>query len=257
MKTLASILLVLLASIALKAQEAFELPTDNDTPVLTFDYSGGFRMRPPEGFVKLPQLQIFPNGRVLRSPNGPNMPSSEITLNEDQLNAFLEDVVNQHKFYEIEADAIRSAIEKSGKQVRIADAPSLDVSINLGQGTHEVSVYAVSFSARQFPDIEPLANLAAIEKTCRHLLAVTDLGGFENLEKSIEQVNEKLAKDHPEIPAMTVDNLQFASKNQGVTTASFNSTVEENGKTTTIRGTYTIKADGSQEVQINLYPQNK
>lgn len=248
-----SVLMVLITSLGAAAQEAFELPTDKETPVLTFDYSGGFRVRPPEGFVKKPQLQIFPDGRVLRSPNGPNLPSSEIMLSEEQMNAFLESVVNDHKFYEIEPEKIRTEIEKSGDPLRIADAPNLDITINLGQGTHEVSVYAVSFAAQQHPDIKSLADLAAIEKTCRRLLSITDLGGFENLETAIATVNAKLKVDYAEAPEMTVENLQYASKNQGIVTAAFMTTMEE-PEPITIRVTFKKMPDGTEEAQINAYP---
>ena len=258
MKLLLGITTILATAVTGLSQEAFELPTDDSVPVFTFDYSGGFRMRPPEGFVRQPQLQIFPDGRVLRSPNMPDLPSAEITISEEKLNEFLDAVVNQHKFYEIDAQEIKDAIEKTGKPLMIADAPNLDVAINLGQGTHEVRLYAASFAATQHPDIEPLADLVAIEKLSRRLVAVANLGGYDRLDRAVEQVNLKLANEHPEIPAFNEDQLQFASKNiQGVTTATFSAKVVSEEKSAVVRASYSIKNDGKEEVRVDLYPVKK
>lgn len=255
MKLLLCVTIVLATAITGTSQESFELPTDDNVAVFTFDYSGGFRMRPPEGFVRKPQLQIFPNGRVLQSPNGPNLPSAEITISQDQLTEFLDAVVNQYNIYEIDGDEIKKEIEKSGKGLRIADAPNLDVAINLGQGTHEISVYAASFAATQHPDIEALANLAKIEKLSRRMVAIAHLGGFDRLDAAVNQINAKLAEDHEGIPEMTVEQLQFASKNiQGVTKATFSSKVVAEEKSTVVRASYSIKSDGTEEVRIDLYP---
>ena len=258
MKIFLSLLILFVVGIPAVAQEEFDLPTDKNTAVFTFDYSGGFRMRPPEGFVKKPQLQIFPDGRVLRSPNGPNLPSAEIKLTQEQLQAFLDSVVTEYSFYDVDPEGIQAAIKKTGQQIMIADAPNVDVSILLGQGRHEVSVYAVSHAARQFPDIKPLANLAAIEKLCRRMISVADLGGFEQLDAAIAKVNEKLAADHPKIPRMTVEQLQFASKtNDKSVSASFSSTADIDGNSSAVRANYVRKADGSEEVTVNIYPIRK
>lgn len=239
------------------AQDDFDLPSDKDTPVFTFDYSGGFRMRPPEGFVRKPQLQIFPDGRVLRSPNAPNLPSSEIVITQVELQAFLKTVVDEYEFYGVDPAEIKAEIEKTDKRIMIADAPNVDVSILLGQGSHEVSIYAVSFAARQFPDIKQLANMAEIEKLCRKMIAVTELGGYEKLENAVAKVNEKLAAEHAELPEMTADQLQYASKDiEGKVIASFNTRVDANGKSASVRANYVRKKDGSEEVTVNIYPIN-
>jgi hypothetical protein len=257
MKNLLTLAVLAVLSVSATAQEEFDLPSDKDTPVLKFDYSGGFRMRPPEGFVKKPQLQIFPDGRVLRSPNGPNLPSSEITITQEELQSFLKSVVTENQFYEIDPEAIQAAIKATGKRIMIADAPNVDVSVVLGQGTHEVSIYAVSHASRQFPEIEALANMAKIEKLCRQMISTADLGGFEKRDAMIAKVNEKLAADHPEIPEMTREHLQYANKTgEGNVSASLSTQVESDGKRASVRANYVRKADGSEEVTINIYPIN-
>lgn len=255
MKFLFGLILVLVTATHGLTQESFELPTDKEVAVFVFDYSGGFRMRPPEGFVRKPQLQIFPDGRVLVSPNAPNLPSAEITISEEKLNEFLDAVVNQFNIYDIDANEIKKEIEKSENRIMIADAPNLDVSINLGQGTHEVSLYAASFSATQHPEIEALANLVKIENLARRMVAIANLGGFDRLDNAIEQINAKLKADHEGLPEMTVDQLQFASKNiQGVTTATFSSKVVTDEKSTVVRASYSVNAEGTESVRIDLYP---
>lgn len=235
-------------------QVDFELPNDNSVPVLTFDYSGGFRMRPPAGFVKKPRLQIFPDGRVLKSPNGPDLPSSEMKLTDEQFQKLLNRFVNELKFYEIRQDDIAEQIRKTGEKILIADATNVDVTMNLGKGRHSVSVYAVPFVHRQFPDIEPLANLSKIEKECQRLVAVCDLGGYEKLAAVIKSVNEKIKAENPKLKEVTEEKLLYVSVREQVTNVSFGDQYEVDGKGVSVRVDMTIHPDDEDQIKINVYP---
>lgn len=258
MKTILALLLALVFAACGIAQEDFEMPTDETVALFSFDYSGGFRVRPPAGFVKQPQLQIYSNGRVLRSPSGPDLPSAEFTMTPEQLRAFLDSVVNKHKFYEITAEGIKEAIDATKKRILIADAPNVDAMVRLGRGEHHVSIYAVSFAARQFPEIKALADMAAIEKSCRQLMAVADFGGFENVDLAVQKVNEEIARTHPELPEMNKDQLQFASTGRdGTLNASFTTQVKQDDIHAAVRATYTLKKGGKPTVKINVFPINR
>ena len=233
MRLLTSIFLALFFGICCSAvaQEGFELPAEGDTPIFTMEFgTAGLRMprkNPlPADWVKKPYLQIFADGRVLKSPNAPEYPAYEIQLNEEELNAFLDKVVNEHKFYEIDLDEIakekaEAAKGKGGIGIapRMADAPGITFSMELGRGSHSYQTSSAKSSARLYPNIEALQNIVAIENAARRMVFVAVAGGFDNLERALEKVNEGLEAEGHE--PMTMDLLVGCRKRKGVTTITF------------------------------------
>lgn len=180
------------------AQEEFDLPTDKNAPILTMEFSGGFRMPEPDGFVKKPHLQILANGRVVHSPNSPDYEATEYQMTEEELNEFLESVVNEHSVYEIDGDEIREEFMGAGHRMMMADAPTTRLGIYLGRGEHTISLLALSSITRQMPDHEAAANLSKIVEKCRYLVKLADIGGHEELQRYTELANAEMEKNGQE-----------------------------------------------------------
>jgi len=257
MRLLTSIFLALFFGVCCSAvgQEVFELPAEKDTPVFTMKFSSAGLEMPrknplPADWVKKPYLQIFADGRVLNSPNAPEHPAYEIQLNEEELNAFLNKVVNEHKFYEIDLKKIekqKAEVAKGRGGVGIvpimADAPTITFSMELGRGNHTYQISSAKSSARHFPDIEGLQNAVAIEDAARRMVHVAIGGGFENIERALEKVNEGLETDGHE--PMTMNELARCSERDGVTTIIFSwKNRDAQGRFRDwVNGTFTIDGD--------------
>lgn len=229
------------------AQEDFELPNDETTPVFSMEYVGGMRAprrNPlPEGWEKKPYLQIFADGRIVNSPNAPEYPAYEIQLNEAELNEILSQIVTENKFYEIDVEQIKKEQAAAGRRAIIADAPALKFSMELGRGTHSFRFMTPSSSATQHPNIEALQHVAAIEKIGKRLVAVAIGGGYENIERALGKVNEDLEKDG--IDPLTMDDLSYCRERDGVISITFNKKFYlPNGRWRDyVTGTFTIDGD--------------
>jgi hypothetical protein len=76
-------------------------------------------------------------------------------------------IVDEQDFFSIEADAITARIQqigaRDGRLFVVADAATTHVSITLQDRKHKVTLYAVGFAARLFPEIDALQRLRRIE----------------------------------------------------------------------------------------------
>lgn len=201
------------------AQDPLKLPESEKVVIFKMDFSGGLQM-PAAKVAKDPYLQIFADGRVLYSPNSPKHESAEFKLNEQQLNALLVELVDERKFFDIDSKDIAADIKATGQHVMVADAPTVELAMELAERDHEISVYAPSFAATQFPNIESLQHVAKLEKLGRRLVLIAKMGGYERVETALAKVNEELKKK--ELQLMTVEELQSCKTKDGKTTITFN-----------------------------------
>ncbi|MEE2825371.1 MAG: hypothetical protein VYE64_01950, partial [Planctomycetota bacterium] len=123
-------------------------------------------------------------------------------LTREELFQLLQFIVVQNRFYEAETDEIKSAIEEAGNGPRIADAMTSRFSLNLKRGRHKVEVYALSFQLSQYPQLEVLQRLSAIEMRLRNLVALVQLGDRAAVEAMLAEVNGELKKKHPDVRPM-------------------------------------------------------
>ena len=231
----------------------FKLPKTNDVPILVMDYVGGFRQQPARGFVRKPQLQVFPDGRVVRSQNTPQIPGAELKLTDKQLKAFLKEVIIDSKVYEISEADIKEQMADGGARAMIADAPTLKLSVNLGDVEHTVSVYALSFVARRHPKITPLANLARIEKACKRLMSIADLGSFEKLNEVLAIANKQLKKEGHGSMA-TTDLYYVLKRASGATSIYFRKVMGKDNNRSNIQVKITADADGKMTTKVTASP---
>ncbi|MEE2826943.1 MAG: hypothetical protein VYE64_09990 [Planctomycetota bacterium] len=175
---------------------------DASQPFLVWNVSGGFRMAPPADFKPTPLVTLWPDGRIRTGSDRPEVKPCDGKLTREELFQLLQFIVVQNRFYEAETDEIKSAIEQAGNGPRIADAMTSRFSLNLKRGRHNVEVYALSFQLSQYPQLEGLQRLSAIEMRLRNVVALVHLGDRAAVEAMLVEVNRELKKKHPEVRPM-------------------------------------------------------
>ena len=185
---------------------------DASQPFLVWDVSGGFRMAPPADFKPTPLVTLWPDGRIRTGSDRPEVKPCDGKLTREELYQLLQFIVVQNRFYEAETDEIKSAIEQAGNGPRIAGAMTSRFSLNLKRGRHMVEVYALSFQLSQYPQLEVLQRLSAIEMRLRNLVALVQLGDRTAVEALLAEVNGELKKKHPEIRPMEKSEVLNVSR---------------------------------------------
>ena len=202
------------------AQNQVKLPESKTAAVFTMEYSGGFRRATPKDWVKQPHLQVFADGRVVNAASTPEEEDYEFQLKPKQLQEFLKQVVDRNKFYELDTDKIKKEIAAAGQAARIADASTLELKVELPRGSHAVSIYAIKSTAKQFPKIKGLQQIARIENLGRNLVLTANAGGYEKVDRALLKVNEQLKEKGLDL--MTINELYTCKQQDGILTINFN-----------------------------------
>jgi len=239
-------------------QDPLKLPASETAAVFTMEFSGGFRRQNPDGWVKKPYLQVFADGRVVNNPNSPQLQAYEFQLKPEQLRNFLQQVVVDNKFYEIDFDEIKKEIATTGRRFLIADAPTLSISMDLAQGSHKTSAYALSSTARQHPKIEGLQQLSKIQTLGRQLVFTATAGGFDQVENALLKVNKKL--EEKGLDLMTSKDLNSCRRKDGTLTINFNRKYRSNNGRWRdwVNAKFTAKGDEENvEISTNIGKEKK
>ena len=203
--------LIMMAALATKAEgqsDEYNLPEDPKTPVIVFDRTGGFRMRPTVEIE--PVLQIFGDGRVVAGRTSDQTGHAEIKIDRDRIQSLLKQCIAEQKFMEITSEGIREAIEESGQRVMIADAPSTEITINLKDKQNKVSVYALGYIANNMQGIEAVQRVQQVAQVLQLAHAEAVIGGMEKLEETLAFANQELHKKFPNAPELSLANATFA-----------------------------------------------
>lgn len=152
------------SSTAPESPASIELPTDPDIAIIVFDSVGGYT---PPRKSKEPELVIYANGRaVITDPFGKH-PQVSRQLTPENLNAFLEFVVNEHHYYDLTTEGLGALIEQmkaQGAVPEITDMPTAIIRIGIRNMTYEVRCPSPDYFATQFPEIDPFRDYGAIYK---------------------------------------------------------------------------------------------
>ena len=202
------------------AQDKIELPESETTAVFTMEFSGGLLRPGAEASARRPFLQVFADGRVVTPKVFGDGEVNEFQLNPEQLQDFLNQVVNENQFYELDTDKIKEQIAAAGPIAIIADAPTLELSMELPRGTHAVNAYTPKSTSKQLPKVESVKQIADIEDLGRQLSLVANAGGYEKLERALTKVNEQLKEKGLDL--MTVNELYTCREKDGILTINFN-----------------------------------
>jgi len=138
-------------------------------------------------------------------------PARTYQIGEKRVRELLEAMVGEHRFLECSKARIESGIAKAneGKDVAVgvADAGTAVIGCRLVDERHEVEQYALLFYAQQYPDVKPLADLAAIHRLLEREMWRAEIGGPEALASLVASVNAALKKEHPEMAPLRADEL--------------------------------------------------
>jgi hypothetical protein len=207
---------------------SIQLPMDPDDPVFEYDSFGGMRMAVPNDFEPTPLLRVFADGKIVTGGSSPAVKSCNIVLSEDQLNQFLHFVVNKQGFYEITKAELDNKMAVSGQQLFIADAPTSKFSVNLQRGSNSVEIYALSSAASTFSEIEEIQTLLEIQKKCRQLIAICNLGNEQQTNELLIKINQQMKAKHPDLAAFEAKDVRFATRyTDGKFQASFRKSFKE------------------------------
>lgn len=189
--------------------KAIEFKKDQQEPLFTFNASGGFRIA-NQGAKPLPNFQVFADGRIVTGGANPGTPNLNAQMTEAELTRFLNFVVNENQFFEIDPDALKQSMEAKRATVRIADAPTSTFKIQVNQGTKEVSIYALWFSVSNFPELDELNQLSKIEKRCKLIVSKIQLG--DDADMVLKQINEAVEKLGLGIKPFVIDELENSAR---------------------------------------------
>ena len=172
-----------------KQADAIQVPMEAQGPIFEYGSTGSI-VAPAVGRKSNAILQIFADGKIVVG-GGTGIPKVESRLTDQELTEFLNFIVNENRFYELNSTDIRERMAKE-KEMTILDANSSVFKLELQQGKHEVSVYALWNAVKSFPNFEEIQRLSAIEKRCTALTTKAHLG--DRGEEVLKTVNEKVAE---------------------------------------------------------------
>lgn len=195
--------------------ESIKLPMDPETVVFQLTYTGGYRMAPPKGFERTPRIRVFADGRVVTGRNTPEQKEYVLQLDDRRLHELMEEVVSKYDAFSIDSREIGKAIQATGRRIGIADVPNTEITIELADRKHTINVYAVTYCAGSYPEIEELQRLLRIEKFAHRLYGLAHLGGEEVLAAIVEFGNVELAKGQFSRFTLTNENMESAKKIDG------------------------------------------
>ena len=216
------------------AQEStYTLPKDPEAVIVVYDEQSGFGLpRQNPGAV----LTILRNGTVLMPDVFGNGRSFKGQLDEQEVQELLRFMIGKQKFFDYDMEKVKAAMKKaeSDRNIpQIADAPVQVFEVNIADREHRVSHYALGM-ATEYPEIESLQQLLAIQKRLRGVMNQTRVGGRKGVERLLATANRELKSQLPDIKPFSREEFVGAyTRNNGVTTATFSRTFKDDeGKST-------------------------
>lgn len=231
---------------------------DQNTPVFSIDFVGGFRQQQPEGFVETPALKIFPNGRIVTGRNSPNVKEITGQMDPVELRSFLVFATEDCRFFDFTTDSIKADIKKAADSMIIMDAATTQMTIHLDKHSQQTDIYALQFVARKMQQVQSVAAMTALSSRAQSIIANTKIG--DSGPRAIAELNKTLAARDPDARKFVASNLQFAEQFvDGRVKASYNQEYPDGNETVFVYGSWEKPADGDAKVSVSLHrsPSNK
>ena len=148
----------------------YQLPADPNAEIIRFDSLGS--MMPGQNPPAL--LTINADGWLMVSKAWTGTESLRMRLDNQELQALLRFIIAEKQFLRIQPAEIKQQMSdlqrRDGRLFAIADAATTLIAVDLPRHRHRVEFYAVDFAARQFPEIESLQHLRAIQNRLQALM---------------------------------------------------------------------------------------
>ncbi|QDT37929.1 hypothetical protein [Stratiformator vulcanicus] len=142
------------------AGDEIALPDDPKATVIVLDFTGGYGL-PPKG-PPIQDLVIHADGSV-EFDDRTGGPALKAEIEKKELQELLTFIVNEKKFFDIDAAELEAEKKKSGGLgLFVSDAATVTVEVTTADDKNAVKLYAPSMLARQYPKIEGYQNFDAV-----------------------------------------------------------------------------------------------
>jgi len=190
----------------------YTLPENGQTPVIVYHSLSGMIVTEQQR----PLLTVFPDGRIIAgSPSGLEEEVKSL-ISSQKLQALLEEVVKKNHFFDINTKDITQEITRlqntSNKFFSLMDSNVVSILITLKERTKKQQFYGLSETARQFPEINHLTDLAAIQAKLNKLRHWILVGEERGLTQALTIANQQLQQKYPAVPVLTVDDFNMATR---------------------------------------------
>ena len=197
----------LAAEVPITSGEFLFHPSRNDKPIFRYAVSGGVR-----GANKpIDKLLIFDNGNILVT-GDVGVPDREAKLTAEDLQVFKDFILKKNTFFSLDSADIEKRMNQNGATA-IADGYSSIFSGNFDGKVHEVEIYSLWAATKSFPNFEEIKKCEAIEKRCKAIISVVNLG--DRGPKILAAVNAEIAKKKLEIQPFKLSEMRLASQSPG------------------------------------------
>ncbi len=173
---------------------------------LTFVEPGGRGQRaaPPA------PLEVTGDGHV-RLGSGDGSMSDAPPLPRAELSRIVEEVIRTHRLLEINSRSLAFQIDEASRTTgltsQIPGAAATVVEFAWEGRFHRVECPAVGLLSRRFPQVRDLQDLAAIQARLQNLVAISQVGGFQEAEQLAQEGTAQLRQDQPRATPFTVREL--------------------------------------------------
>lgn len=188
-------------------QESIAYQKDLPGPVFLYDQSGGFKVMAPG--KRVPDFQLFADGKVIIGGSQHDMPTIEFKLEQKEVDRFLNMVVNENRFFELNEKTIMDKMGGKPK-VKLMDAPMTRFEINLKKGKKGIAIYALWNARKNYPNIPELEKLARVEAACKAFKIQAHLK--DDGPAVLKLVNEELAKKDAAVTPFKLDEIASANR---------------------------------------------
>lgn len=216
---------------------AIRLPTDANAVVLRMDRSVDSSPGPgmvltiyadgrvvaeiPDGLASLSPIDLTRYARDhVRAPDAGKRSEAqrrkviEGRISAGELQEILRFALREQKFFELDPDAVRAAIrdnyKSDGRVSDSTDATTTGFRIRTADHDHEVQWFRLTKAAWDFPRVEGLLQLHALDRRLSRVFYVLLAGGPERVAAAVAKANELVLpyyRLYPDIPPLTTADL--------------------------------------------------
>jgi len=203
-------LFTLIAMLAVRAdaQLVHNLPDDPNQHVLKVE-----EFYEEENNNSQPMILIYADGRVVKPVSSNEEDNFTITIEANRLNQLLKEIIEDNKFLDMEAEAIKDEVVSERKRKRLRSSFEFRIEMNLADKTHVVSVgntwvYQRLLRGRtRHKDAKVFQRFLNVEELCRKISNWALVGGEASMQTIIEAANKKTQEKYPGAPEITESNI--------------------------------------------------
>ena len=138
-----------------------------------------------------PVIEVYADGRVVCGRLAASARQASSRIDRSQVQQLLETIVNEHRFFELDAEQIHRDIESDPSINERVErrVPEFTITVTASGQQKALSVVGLRTFAGLLPNLEQLQNAAAIERMLNNLFMTINVGGRENMVAILDLVN--------------------------------------------------------------------